>query len=324
MFLKRYNIFMIEMKELWVDKYAPKTLDDYVLNADLKEYFKSMLNKNALQNCLFAGVQGSGKTTLAKILAKSVHAETLFVKCATDGTLDVLRTKISEFCNAMSIEGRPKIIILDELDSASSSGVNNFQLALRTLIESAQSDTRFICTCNYAAKIVPAILSRCPLIPLKFDQRDLLQRVKFILDSENIKYTRESLKAFIEESFKFYPDCRRIVNYLQFCCGSGELVVKLSQIADSGKDEFLKDLFVKIQKEKDLLNVRKFYLANKEKVSDFIAFGSDIFNYALDNNMVTGDGVLVLAELLYQLNVIIDKEVGLFAMITATRKYSRS
>jgi DNA polymerase III delta prime subunit len=315
---------MEEMKELWVDKYAPKTLDDYVLNLDLKEYFKKMIEKNSLQNCLFAGVQGSGKTTLAKILAKTLNAETLFIKCATDGTLDVLRTKISEFCNAMSIEGRPKVIILDELDSASSSGVNNFQLALRTLIESAQSDTRFLCTCNYVAKIVPAILSRCPLIPLKFDQRDLLQRVKFILDAENIKYTRNSLKAFIEESFKFYPDCRRIVNYLQFCCGSGELIVKLSQIADSGKDEFLKDLFNKIQNEKDLLNIRKFYLANKEKVSDFIAFGSDIFNYALDNNLVTNDGVLVLADQLYQLNVVIDKEVGLFAMITAIRKYARS
>ena len=315
---------MEEMKELWVDKYAPKTLDDYVLNLDLKEYFKKMIEKNSLQNCLFAGVQGSGKTTLAKILAKTLNAETLFIKCATDGTLDVLRTKISEFCNAMSIEGRPKVIILDELDSASSSGVNNFQLALRTLIESAQSDTRFLCTCNYVAKIVPAILSRCPLIPLKFDQRDLLQRVKFILDAENIKYTRNSLKAFIEESFKFYPDCRRIVNYLQFCCGSGELIVKLSQIVDSGKDEFLKDLFNKIQNEKDLLNIRKFYLANKEKVSDFIAFGSDIFNYALDNNLVTNDGVLVLADQLYQLNVVIDKEVGLFAMITAIRKYARN
>jgi DNA polymerase III delta prime subunit len=315
---------MNEIKELWVDKYAPKTLDDYVLNPDLKEYFKAIIEKNAPQNCLFAGIQGSGKTTLAKILARQLNAETMFIKCATDGTLDVLRTKISEFCNAMSIEGRPKVIILDELDSASSSGVNNFQLALRTLIESAQSDTRFLCTCNYVAKIVPAILSRCPLIPLKFDQRDLLQRVKFILDAENIKYTRNSLKAFIEESFKFYPDCRRIVNYLQFCCGSGELIVKLSQIADSGKDEFLKDLFNKIQNEKDLLNIRKFYLANKEKVSDFIAFGSDIFNYALDNNLVTNDGVLVLADQLYQLNVGIDKEVGLFAMITAIRKYARS
>lgn len=314
---------MNEIKELWVDKYAPKTLDDYVLNPDLKEYFKAIIEKNAPQNCLFAGIQGSGKTTLAKILARQLNAETMFIKCATDGTLDVLRTKISEFCNAMSIEGRPKIIILDELDSASSSGVNNFQLALRTLIESAQSDTRFLCTCNNIAKIVPAVLSRCPLIPLKFDKKDLLYRVKFILDSEQIKYTKESLKAFIEESFKYYPDCRRIVNYLQFCCGTGELVVKISQIADSGKDEFLKELFTKTLTEKNLLDVRRFYLGNKEKISDFITFGSDIFNYALDNNIVTEDGTLVLADQLYQLNIVIDKEVGIFAMITAIRKYKR-
>lgn len=311
------------MKELWVDKYAPKTLDEYVLNPELKDYFKAMVAKNAPQNCLFAGVQGSGKTTLAKILAKELNAETLFVKCATDGTLDVLRTKISEFCNAMSIEGRPKVVILDELDSASSSGVNNFQLALRTLIEGAQSDTRFLCTCNVSAKIVPAVLSRCPLIPLKFDKRDLLQRVKFILDSEQVKYTRDGLKAFIEEAFKFYPDCRRIVNYLQFCCGTGELVVKLSQIADSGKDEFLKELFGKIKTEKDLLDVRRFYLANKEKVSDFVAFGSDVFNYAVDNGIVSEEGTLALADRLYELNVVIDKEVGLFAMVTAVRKYMR-
>lgn len=314
---------MNEIKELWVDKYAPKTLDDYVLNPDLKEYFKAIIEKNAPQNCLFAGIQGSGKTTLAKILARQLNAETMFIKCATDGTLDVLRTKISEFCNAMSIEGRPKIIILDELDSASSSGVNNFQLALRTLIESAQSDTRFLCTCNNIAKIVPAVLSRCPLIPLKFDKKDLLYRVKFILDSEQIKYTKESLKSFIEESFKYYPDCRRIVNYLQFCCGTGELVVKISQIADSGKDEFLKELFTKTLTEKNLLDVRRFYLGNKEKISDFITFGSDIFNYALDNNIITEDGTLILADQLYQLNIVIDKEVGIFAMITAIRKYKR-
>ena len=73
-----------------------------------------------------------------------------------------------------------------------------------------------------------------------------------------------------------------------------------------------------------MLNVRRFYLANKEKVSDFVAFGSDVFNYALDNNIVTEDGTLVLADLLYQLNVVIDKEVGLFAMVTAVRKYARS
>lgn len=113
------------------------------------------------------------------------------------------------------------------------------------------------------------------------------------------------------------------MNYLQFCCGTGELVVKLSQIADSGKDKFLKDLFSKIKTEKDLLNIRRFYLANKDKVSDFVAFGSDVFNYALDNDVVTEDGTLVLADELYKLNVVIDKEVGLFALITALRHHMK-
>ena len=141
-------------------------------------------------------------------------AEVLFVPCATDGTLDVLRTKITEFCNAMSFEGKPKIVILDEVDSASQSGQNNFQMALRTLIEAAQDDTRFMLTCNMKEKVLPAVISRCPIVPLRFDKKDLLFHIKKILDSEKIEYTKESLKAFIEEAFRFYPDCRRIVKYL--------------------------------------------------------------------------------------------------------------
>lgn len=307
----------------WTEKYRPRRLDDYVLNPDLKEYFRSMISNRTLISMSFAGVQGMGKTTLAKILANEFGAETLFIKCATEGTLDVLRTKIQEFCNAMSMEGRQKIVILDEVDSASNTGQNNFMLGLRTTIEAAQDDTRFLLTANYSAKIIPAILSRCPLIPLKFDKKDLLQRVRFILDSEKVSYDRESLKAFIEESFGFYPDCRRIINYLQFCCGSGKLVVRLNQVVDSEKGEFLAGLMKMALSGSDLLDVRRFYLRNKDRVSDFTAFGSDVYNYAVDNDVVTEDGVLKLTDQLYQLNTVIDKEAGLFGMITAVRRYRK-
>ena len=84
-------------------------------------------------------------------------------------------------------------------------------MALRTLIEAAQSDTRFIATCNMPEKVLPAILSRCPITPLKFDKKDLLIHLKRILDSEKVKYDKDGLKAFIEATFKHYPDCRRIV-----------------------------------------------------------------------------------------------------------------
>lgn len=307
----------------WVDKYRPTKLKDYVLDADIKEYFKRMIKSKALQSMTFAGIAGSGKTTLAKLLCNEFDAEVLFVPCATDGTLDVLRTKITEFCNAMSFEGKPKIVILDEVDSASQSGQNNFQMALRTLIEAAQDDTRFILTCNMKEKVLPAVLSRCPIVPLRFDKKELLLHVKKILDSEKIEYDKESLKAFIEEAFRFYPDCRRIVKYLQFCSNSGKLIVKLNAIVNSEKDDFIKDIVDKTISLPNILDVRKFYLANKTKLVDFIEGGSLLFNYVVDNDLVDSDGILKLTDMLYQLNVVVDKEPTFFGMLIGIKKYGR-
>ena len=305
----------------WVDKYRPTKLKDYVLDTDIKDYFKRMIKSKALQNMTFAGIAGSGKTTLAKLLCNEFDAEVLFVPCATDGTLDVLRTKITEFCNAMSFEGKPKIVILDEVDSASQSGQNNFQMALRTLIEAAQDDTRFMLTCNMKEKVLPAVISRCPIVPLRFDKKDLLFHIKKILDSEKIEYTKESLKAFIEEAFRFYPDCRRIVKYLQFCSNSGKLIVKLNAIVNSEKDDFIKDIVDKTIALPNILDVRKFYLANKTKLVDFIEGASLLFNYVVDNDLVDSDGILKLTDLVYQENVVIDKEPTFFGMLVAIKKY---
>lgn len=310
-------------KELWVDKYRPKKLADYVLNEDLKQYFKNMVKNKALQNMTFIQCQGSGKTTLAKILCNEFDAEVLFVKCATEGTVDTLRTKVEPFCNAMSIEGKLKIVILDEVDSASSSGDNNFQKGLRTLIEAAQDDTRFILTANFQ-KVIPAILSRCPIIPLKYDMKDLLKHVKKVLDAEKVTYTKESLKAFIQESFHYYPDCRRIMNYLQFCCNTGELVVKLNAIADNEKEEFIASIVKQAIESKNILDVRKFYLHNKEKMNDFIEGGSALFNYVVDSNLIDdGQAILKLTELLYQLNVVVDKEPTFFGMLVLVQMYGK-
>lgn len=310
------------MKELWIDKYKPTTLDEYVLDKDLKQYFKSMISKKTLQNFSMISTPGSGKTTLAKILCNELDAQVLFVPCATDGTVDVLRTKIQDFCNALSMEGKIKIVILDEVDSASAGGGNNFQQALRTLIEAAQDDTRFLITGNFIQKIIAPLLSRCPVIPLKFDKKDLLLHVKKILDNESIKYTRDSIKAFIEEAFQYYPDCRRIINYLQFCCSSGELVVNLSKVAESEKNELIDAIVDKLKTTNSMLEVRKFYLSEKDKISDYVEFGSVLFKYVVDNGIVVDlDGILKMTDLLFQLNTVIDKESGFFGLLTAIAKW---
>ena len=312
-----------KIAELWVDKYRPTSLSEYVLNAKLKEYFAGMVSSRMLQSCTFAGIQGSGKTTLAKVLAKEFDAEVLFVRCATEGTVDVLRTKIAAFCNATSLEGKIKLVILDEIDSASASGTNSFQLALRNLIEQAQDDTRFILTCNTVGKVLPAILSRCPVIPLMFDQKDLLIFLKKILDAEKISYDKNSLKAFIDETFRFYPDCRRIIGYLQLCCNSGKLVVNLNQVTSGDKEEMLRQIVELARTATQMLDVRKCYLANKAKVGDYVVFGSELYNYVIDHDLVTDDGILILTEQMYELNMVVDKESYVFGMFVAIRKYAK-
>lgn len=309
--------------DLWVDKYRPRTLDEYVISDDIRDYFKSMIEKKTLQNFTLCGIAGSGKTTLAKVLANELDAETLFVPCATDGTIDVLRTKVQDFCNALSFDGKLKVVILDEIDSASSSGsTNSFQQALRTLIEAAQDTCRFILTGNFLQKIIAPVLSRCPVIPLKFGKKDLLVHVKKILDNEKIKYDKESLKAFIEESFQYYPDCRRIINYLQLCCGSGKLVVNLSNVANSEKNEFIEEIVSGIKSGKGLLEIRKEYLAHKDKVNDYVEAASSLYNYVIDNGLVVDlDGILKMTDILFYMNTVIDKEANFFGLIAAIAKW---
>lgn len=116
---------------------------------------------------------------------------------------------------------------------------------MRNLIEEAQGDCRFLLNCNYVEKVIQPIKSRCPVVNLKFDKKDLLLRLKLILDSEKISYNKDSLKAFIESAFKLYPDIRRIVNYLQSSCASGTLTVNESTINDTEKEGLLKELVSK-------------------------------------------------------------------------------
>ena len=314
------NLIQLE----WVDKYCPKTLDEYVLNDDIKSYFKNMIDNKNIQNFTLLGPAGSGKTTLAKIICNEINADVLFVKCATESGVDVLRTKVEPFCNAMSFDGRIKIVVLDELDAASSNSGSgsSFQMGLRTLIEAAQSDTRFIATANYN-KIIPAVLSRCPIIPLHFDKKSLLNRICVILEAEKIAYTRDSLKTFIEDSFKFYPDIRKIIKYLQFCCNTKELIVKTNAIINNDKDDLIEQIVKKTFESKNILDVRKYYLSNKEKLGDFIDAASLLFNYVCDNDIINEDGILKLTDQLFYINSVVDKEPVFFGMLIAIKKYGK-
>lgn len=251
-----------------------------------------------------------------------MNAVKMFIPCAVEGNVATAQGKLREFCDSMPFESRLKIVILDEVDAASATQDSSFQKALRNLIEEAQSDCRFLLNCNYVEKVIQPIKSRCPVVNLKFDKKDLLIRLKLILDTEKISYDRDSLKAFIESAFKLYPDIRRIISYLQSSCASGTLVVNEDTINDTEKENLLKELIDKTISASNMIEIRKFYLANKDKISDYVVFSSDVFNYVVDNEIVVdSNGILKLTDILYYMNMVIDKESMFFGLLTAINKW---
>lgn len=306
-----------EMNEFWTEEFAPKTIDEMVLTEDIKNHFRNLLESKTRFNLLLAGSPGIGKTTIANIISNTLNATTLFIKCGIEGNVETAKTKLQNFCNAMSIDGRPKVVILDELDSASGTQDNSFQKILRNII-SDSPDTIFIGTCNYPEKVISPIKSRLGLISLKFTARELLARIQHILDTKKIKYTTDSLKEFVINVIKTnYPDIRRIISILSDCCSSGELIVS-SNVSDIEQNkDLVKTIVDKAINTEDILEVRKFYIQNKNKIDDYLRLSSEIFNYVIDNGIVKDRAkILRLSNIIYQLNIVVDKEIQFFNLIS--------
>jgi DNA polymerase III delta prime subunit len=213
---------MTKNNQLWVEKYRPKTIEDFVLSDAQISLFKQMIETKNPVNMILYGPPGIGKTSLAKLIASqvTVHEDSvLFIPCATDGIVDTIRARVKPFCESIPMTANSlKVVILDELDSASMSNNqdNSFQKSLRNLIEMNSQDCRFIITANDKSKILPALISRCPIIELEFTKRNVLARLNKILELEGQitdNYgVQFALASLIREK---YPDIREIITILQ-------------------------------------------------------------------------------------------------------------
>jgi len=199
-------------KELWVEKYRPKTVGEYVFkDAAQQRQVQSWIKEGSIPHLLLSGSAGIGKTTLAKVLLNELGIEdfdVLEINASRDNNVEVVREKITNFVQMIPF-GPFKVVLLDEADYLTI----NAQAILRGLMETYSSTARFILTCNYPNKIIPALHSRCQGFHVdKTDQTEFTARVATILMNENIEFDLDTLDTFVKLS---YPDLRKCINLVQ-------------------------------------------------------------------------------------------------------------
>ena len=200
------------MKELWVEKYRPKRIEDYVFKDEAqKRQVKSWIKEGSIPHLLFSGSAGIGKTTLAKVLLNELNIEeydVLEINASRENSVDVIRDKITNFVQMIPF-GPFKVVLLDEADYLTL----NAQAILRGLMETYSSTSRFILTCNYPNKVIPALHSRCQGFHVeKTDQTEFTARVATILVTEGVDFDLDVLDTYVKLT---YPDLRKCINQVQ-------------------------------------------------------------------------------------------------------------
>ena len=301
---------------LWVEKYRPKKIEDCILSQDIKETFSQFLKQKEIPNLLLSGTAGTGKTTVARALCEELGADYIIINGSDEGRqIDTLRNKIKNFASTVSLTetSNHKVVIIDEADYMNADSV---QPALRNFIETFYNNCRFIFTCNYRNKIIPALHSRCTVIDftIKNGQKVktaklFMQRMSFLLKSENIDFDKKVLAELIQ---KYYPDFRRTINELQRYSVRGKIDSGiLFSLSEANNKELVKTL-----KAKKFNDMRKWVVNNIDKEPASLFRGIyDILYEALDSKSVP-QAILIIAGYQYKAAFVADQEINMVACLT--------
>jgi DNA polymerase III delta prime subunit len=293
---------------LWVEQYRPSSLDTYVGNEYMKEKVQSFIDEGEIVHLLFYGKPGTGKTTIAKIITNSLQADTLYINASDENGVDIIREKIKGFASTMGFSNT-KIIILDECDFMTAFG----QAALRNVMETFSNNCKFILTCNYVEKIIPAIQSRCQTFQVTPpSKKDIAIHVSKILNDKGIQFDIKDLVPIIDSA---YPDIRKIINTCQLNSSKGVLRLDTASIIENDyKQKVVEILKSNVSGKDKYLTIRK-ALADS-KVTDF----SDFYTYLYEKvgefaPSATAPCILHISDAQYKASMAIDKEIPTMALI---------
>lgn len=302
---------MSKFQNLWVEKYRPTSLDDIVLSKEDRNFFESLSSKQEIPHLLFAGVQGSGKTSLAKIIINDIlDCQYLYINASDENGIDTIRCKISGFAKTKSLDGKLKVILLDEGDQISLDA----QKALRNIIEEYANNTRFIITCNYLFKIIPALQSRTQIFNLTPPIEGVINRVKQILQNEKVTVDQSQKNLLLRLVHENLPDVRRIINDVQKFSYTGSL-----KIEKQASQDFIKQILEKILKKQDLTELRKEIIKNEKCFSnDYRLLMKHLFEAVYETSIEHDAKIsmlLILSEGMQSDAIVIDKEINCFSAL---------